>query len=450
MANKVTYILELRDRFTQASKKIKAASENMHYQLLRIGEAADKAKRKMSSFASSTVTKLKGLKNVGAGMTAAVTLPIVLMGNRMINAAMDAEESANKFNVVFRDVKEGALAMTAELNKSYGLTKVESQDLLASTGDLLTGFGFTQQSALGLSSQVQKLAVDLASFQNLQGGAKQASDALTKGLLGERESLKTLGIVIMEKDVKAKIASMKAAGKLLGMTERQAKAQATMQMALEQSKNALGDYARSTGSAKQVSVEMQKKFGDLSVEIGQKLLPLKVKLMQAAVKLMDWFSGLSDKSQTLIIAAVGLTAVLGPLLIVLGGIAMAVSVISLPLLAVGAAVGVVAAAFIYWDDILKAFSNTWNGIKEGVQDFKTSFMIGLGLEEAGPAGPQVGRRRSSSNSTALAGRAKGSTDTVQVMVGTQGGATAEVTKTASTGDKNMNVGVNNNWSMVSG
>jgi hypothetical protein len=47
-----------------------------------------------------------------------------------------------------------------------------------------------------------KLAIDVASFNNVSDD--QAINAFTKALTGEREALKSLGIVISEPDVKAK------------------------------------------------------------------------------------------------------------------------------------------------------------------------------------------------------------------------------------------------------
>ncbi len=140
------------------------------------------------------------------------------------------------------------------------------------TGDLLTGFGFTQESALDLSDQVNQLAVDLASFTNFSGGAQGASEALTKALLGERESVKALGISILDADVKAKVLENTQAG-LTFETERQAKAYATLQLAQEQSGNAIGDFARSQDSFANQSRIAQAAVEDLSVAIGEQLLP---------------------------------------------------------------------------------------------------------------------------------------------------------------------------------
>ena len=86
--------------------------------------------------------------------------------------------------------------------QSFGLSRKAAKQLLGDTGDLLVGFGFTEDAALDLSKKVNELAVDLASFTNFSGGAEGASLALTKALLGERESIKSLGIAITEADLK--------------------------------------------------------------------------------------------------------------------------------------------------------------------------------------------------------------------------------------------------------
>lgn len=159
----------------------------------------------------------------------------------------DAEETASKFAVTFRDVGDEAEKTSRDFAKNFGLAGSTSKKLLSDTGDLLSGFGFTGEAALDLSKKTNELAVDLASFTNFAGGAEGASAALTKALLGERESIKSLGIAILETDVKQRLAA-KGQDKLTGTALRQARAQATLELATEQSKNAIGDYARTQDS----------------------------------------------------------------------------------------------------------------------------------------------------------------------------------------------------------
>jgi hypothetical protein len=113
----------------------------------------------------------------------------------------------------------------------------------------------------------------LASFTNVEGGAERASRALTKALLGERESVKELGIAILEEDVKAKIKSMEATGELTNESTRQKKAMATLAIAMEQSKNAIGDFARTQDQTANQMKVMGGRIKDIKVALGQSLLP---------------------------------------------------------------------------------------------------------------------------------------------------------------------------------
>ncbi len=235
----------------------------------------DKSLNKVDTSAKKTKKSFESLKTgFKAAAIILATKKLFDMGNALVNVASDFEETNNKFAVVFQDIQGEAQQTAQVLSESYGLSNKASKELLSSTGDLLTGFGFTGESALDLSREVNKLAVDLASFTNFSGGAKGASEALTKALLGERDSVKALGISILEEDVKAKIKSMEATGELTDETNRQKKAIATLQIALEQSANAQGDYARSTGTYAQVQKELNSNWEDTQTILGQNLLPL--------------------------------------------------------------------------------------------------------------------------------------------------------------------------------
>ena len=178
---------------------------------------------------------------------AAVGVVAIALGRSFVLAASEAEETTNKFNVTFRGIIEQANEMARQLQQSYGLSIRESQALLSNTGDLLTGFGFTRESALDLSNQVQRLSVDLASFTNLEGGAARASRIITAALTGETESLKGLGVVINQTVLQQRAL---AEGMTLvnGQLSSQQRAQLTLQLITEQSANAMGDFARSSDS----------------------------------------------------------------------------------------------------------------------------------------------------------------------------------------------------------
>jgi len=261
--------------------------------------------------------------SIGRSM-AVVGLAVTAVSVGLIKMASDAEETASKFAVVFKDVSEEAAAAAKNLSENFGLSSVAAKTLLGDTGDLLTGFGFTGKAALDLSTQVNELAVDLASFTNYSGGAEGASQALTKALLGERESVKSLGISILEVDVKAKMLELTQQG-LTFETERQAKAYATLLIAQEQSKNAIGDFARtSEGFANQMRI-LKGRVSDLGVALGEKLLPMATEMIKKAVliveKMTDWVKAHPKLVEWIGKLAFGLgviAAVGGPILMAVG------------------------------------------------------------------------------------------------------------------------------------
>jgi phage-related protein len=257
----------------------------------------DKSVKKMKSFTGRLGDAAKKLAKLSVVAGTAATA----VGAGLVKMASDAEEVDGKFNVVFENVRDQADKTAKTLAKDYGLSNKASKELLSTTGDLLTGFGFTDEEALNLSSSVQELAVDLASFNNLEGGAARASDILTKGLLGERDSMKSLGIAIREVDVQQRLVS-KGQDKLTGQALLAAKAQATFELAIEQTGKAQGDFARTSDSLANKTRVMKARLEDLSVSIGRKLMPIASKLVDVlttlipiiAEKLSSAFKTLSD------------------------------------------------------------------------------------------------------------------------------------------------------------
>ena len=324
-----------------------------------------KATKSMKKFGTS-------LKNTGKNLSTNLTLPILAVGVASVKLASDLEETKSKFNTVFSGIQQDAQSTAQNLEQNFGLSSQAALQLLGDTGDLLTGFGFTQTEALNLSNEVNKLAVDLASFTNFSGGAEGASLALTKALLGERESIKSLGIAITEADLKSYAADQ---GLVFKELDRVAKAQLTFQLAAEQSKNAIGDFGRTSESfANQLRI-LKGDAANLGAELGAILLPIALKIVEKVRDLAKSFSSLSTEQKETILKVAGLVAVLGPLLVVVGSIAGAIStlipiVVGLvaafnPLVAIG--IGV-AAGLTFLADKMGFFGDETEDVSEDIDD----------------------------------------------------------------------------------
>lgn len=214
---------------------------------------------KLSSIAMGVATSAVFIKTIGFLKDSAI-------------AAINAQETFSKFDVVFSQMGSAAESAAMQFKDSFDLAEVTAKKMISDTGNILTGFGATQSQALELSVAVNSLASDLSSFTNYTGGAEGASQALTRAMLGERESLKLLGIVIREEDINVKLAA-KGQKDLTGNALNLAKAQATLEIAMEQGKNAIGDYARTHDSASNTLKRAKEATTELQVQIGTALSP---------------------------------------------------------------------------------------------------------------------------------------------------------------------------------
>lgn len=274
---------------------------------------------------------------IGQTLTTRLTLPITLAAGAAVRLAIQAEETNSAFRTSFRGIEDSADSAARNLQDNFGLSRLEAERLLQSTGDLLRGFGATQTEALDLSSRVQQLSVDLASFRNIQGGAERASEALTAALLGERDQLRSLGIVIREADVQQRLFENGQA-ELTGQARLLAVAQATLELATEQSGDAVGDFARtSTSSANQLR-QLRSDITDAAVEIGENLLPAVNQILEVLRNVTSAFAGLSEQQQQLVITLGLVAAAAGPATLAIGSLGRSLTFIGANPVVAGVAV----------------------------------------------------------------------------------------------------------------
>ena len=127
---------------------------------------------------------------------------------------------------------------------------------------------------------------------------------------GETESLKKLGIVITE-------ANLKQFGYNKTMTQSE-KIGIRYRAIIEQTKNAQGDFLRTSDGVANSSRVLGESIKQLSQQFGVLLLPLASKLISIFQDLTNKLSSLDKEQKELILTIAGITAVVGPLLLILG------------------------------------------------------------------------------------------------------------------------------------
>lgn len=258
-------------------------------------------------------------KNIAAAAAGYLTFRAVgKFYSDAIKVYSDLEEATNKFNVVFQGMGRDTSRVLSELRREFGQSELSAKQMLSGTGDILTGFGFDRRMSFDLSEGTAKLAADLASFSNYAGGAKGASEALTKAMLGETEQAKMLGIVIRQdseeykelvKQAQTTGVTIDAIGKTFRVSnEQQAKAVAALVLAYKQSPNAIGDFARSQDSIANQTQILKNNLDELYSTIGRDLAGSYAAALQGSNALLKSYTDLSPATRGLLNETVALGA----------------------------------------------------------------------------------------------------------------------------------------------
>ena len=248
----------------------------------------------LRSIASVPGAILGGIGSIFSGITGLVgglirtltSIPALIaggvgagIGGLAVKLGSDAEEIGSKFDAVFKETAAGAEEFANEFGTRVGRSVVDTKKQLAEFQDVLVPLGFARKEATELSKALTTAAVDLASFNNKSD--EQASQALTKALTGQREMLLSLGITLHESDVKQRL-MLKGQKDLEGQALKQAKALATLELIMENSKDAQGDAERTAGSFANRLKGLQGAMKDLGATVGSAVLPMLARMAKTA------------------------------------------------------------------------------------------------------------------------------------------------------------------------
>ena len=250
----------------------------------------------------------KSMKRTGETLSTNLTLPIAGLAVASVKMAASMEESLNKTRVAFGDSSAEVEAFAKTTLTSFGIAESSALDMSSLFGDMATSMGLSQSQAAQMATTLVGLAGNLASFKDI--GIEQAQTALSGIFTGQTEALTKLGIVITE-------ANLKQFGFNKNMTQAE-KIGIRYKAVMAASKNALGDFERTSESLTNQTRSLGETLKELGAEIGQILIPFALKVVKKLKSMADSFRGLSTEQKEFILKIAGIAAALGPLLIVLG------------------------------------------------------------------------------------------------------------------------------------
>lgn len=269
--------------------------------------------------------------------------------------ASDAEETASKFDAVFKDLADDTRDFVDNLATSVGRSRTELTGFLATLQDTFVPLGFARQEAAELSKALTELAIDVASFNNTSDA--EVVRAFQSALVGNTEAVRRYGIVLSQARLEQEAIAQGFENGLQGLTEAE-KAQLRFNIILQSTADAQGDAIRTQDSFQNSLKATTAAAEELGIIIGSvlnnELRPFLVSIRETIVEITEW----ARANKATIQAVIQLT---GDILLLVAAF-KALSIIR-ALIPVLSALGTVlssagSAAFIFARNILTVRSNT--------------------------------------------------------------------------------------------
>lgn len=293
-------------------------------ELRNLEKSANGANVKLSQI-HATANKVSEVAGAVSKAMAPVTLALTAAGGAAVSAASDLIESQNKVEVAFGQSADYVKKFADTTLDAYGIARGTALDMAALFGDMGTSMGLTDREAAKMSTTLVGLSGDLASFKNIS--TDQAMNALKGIFTGETESLKSLGIVMTQTELKSYAMSKGMKSNIDAMSEAQ-KVQLRYEYVLDKTRKAQGDFQRtSDGTANSIRV-FKESTKELAEQFGEVLLPIITPIVRKLTEMVKHFGDMDDKTKKVIVTIGLLVAAISPVAGIIAGVSSAVGVVT--------------------------------------------------------------------------------------------------------------------------
>lgn len=247
----------------------------------------------MKKLADTTgLTKLgNGLKTVAkrvGQVTAALGVAGVAAVGKFVSQARDLEQSIGAVDTVFKQNAAQVHKWAKGAATDVGLTQNAYNELATLMGTQLKNGGTALDEIGGKTNELITLGADLSSM--FGGDTKQAVEALSSALKGERDPIERYGVSLKQSTIDAKAAALgyKKVGNSLSDEAQQA---ATLALIMEQTADAHGNFAKESTTLQGITQRLKARFENITTTIGMKFLPI-------VAKAVDWVAQKLDPAMT--------------------------------------------------------------------------------------------------------------------------------------------------------
>ena len=262
------------------------------------------------------------LTNIGTRMTTMITLPLTAAGAASMKLASDTEEAKNKVEVVFGSMAQSVKDFADTALESYGLAEGSALTMASTFGAMASSMGLSEQASASMSTSLTALAADMASFYNVSTEVAQTS--LQGIFTGETEALKKFGIVMTQTNLEE---FAQQNGKVYSQMSEGEKVMTRYAYVLNATKDAQGDFARTSDGAANSFRVFQESLKELGAAFGEQLLPIITPIIQAITSFIQKIAELPAPIRKIIVVFGLLLAAIGPVILIIGTFMSAIGAI---------------------------------------------------------------------------------------------------------------------------
>lgn len=252
-----------------------------------------KARHAGEQSAAAFESKFKaGLGGVGSRLkgvigTALAGLGAAAIGRGAIDIASkagDLEQSIGAIDSVFKQSAGQMHAWADSAAQAVGLSKNEFNELGTLIGAQLKNGGTSIEELAPKTNELLKLGADLSSM--FGGTTREAVEALSSALKGERDPIERYGVSLKQAEIDAKAASL-GFEKVGGSFSNEAQQAATLALIMEQTKDAHGNFAAESDTYAHKVQVLSQEWENFTAQLGQYLLPVFSQVLAGAQGMLE-------------------------------------------------------------------------------------------------------------------------------------------------------------------
>jgi hypothetical protein len=195
-----------------------------------------------------------------------------------ISEASDLNEAGTKTQAIFGEAGKALVDRFAKRGaKALGQTKLQVLDAASTFGTFGKAAGKTGPELAKFSTGLVGLSTDLASFFN--ASPAEAAEAIAAGLRGEAEPLRKYGVLLNDATLRQEALRQGLVKTTKDALTPQQKVLAAQAVIMKQTKDAQGDFARTSGGLANQQRILSASFTNLKGTIGKALLPTVTKFV---------------------------------------------------------------------------------------------------------------------------------------------------------------------------